>query len=123
MFLGATAGRAVGADAVRVVHHRDDAVAEAALVGRRRRQESVSGAASPRMLKMPSKMTTTRHAGRHGVEAPGEVGDVVVAEDRTLLLGTLAMRIARMMQLWFSSSPIQYVSGPHSVMAVPSTVV
>ena len=37
--------------------------------------------------------------------------------------GTFAMRIARMMQLWFSSSPIQNVSGPASVIASPSTVV
>ncbi len=37
--------------------------------------------------------------------------------------GTFAIRIARMMQLWFSSSPIQNVSGPESVIARPSAVV
>ena len=61
VLLGAAPGRAVGPDAVRVVHHRHDAVAEAVLVGGASRAAGRrSGASSPRMLKMPSKMTTTR---------------------------------------------------------------
>lgn len=85
---------------------------------------SWSGAASPRMLKMPSKMTTTR-------PMPSGTARSFCSRSSALLClkidrrspGTLAMRIARMMQLWFSSSPIQNVSGPDSVMAVPRMVV
>ena len=89
MLFGAAAGAAVGGDAMRVVHHRDDAVAEAILVFRDELPRSPStGALSPRMLKMPSKMTTTRPVPSGTCrEMVLEILEVVVLVDGALRRG------------------------------------
>ena len=59
MLLGATSCSSVGRDAVRVVHDRDDSVPETGVVLARECRDRVNRSVSPRMLKMPSKMTMT----------------------------------------------------------------